>query len=118
MVELDAPPKDLLVWWASLKAPALAQATEDRRETRLHDYLTGLIHEGTRDSTLTQIAGYLHHKLADDEAVRHLVHQANVAQCRPPLAQQEVDRILDSILRREGAGHYRGVTPATLEYIR
>ena len=115
---LDEPPKDLLVWWASLKAPPLAQAPEDRKETRLPDYLTSPINEGTRDSTLTQIAGFWHRKLADDEAVRHLVHQANQAQCRPPLAQQEVDRILGSILRRDGAGYYRGVTPATLEYIR
>ena len=114
LVELDSPPKDLLVWWGSLKAPVPAQTPEDRRKTRLPDYLTNPIYEGTRDSTLTQIAGYWHRKLADDEAVRHLVHQANVAQCRPPLSQQEVDRILDSILRRDGAGHFRPVPVAPM----
>ena len=118
LTELDAPPKDLLVWWQGLSAPELPRPMDSGKSAKLPDYLTGPIPEGQRDTTLTQVAGYWHRKLSDDAVVRHLIHQANSAQCQSPLERQEVDRIINSILRREGAGHFRGVQPAKLEAIR
>ena len=116
--DLDEPPKDLLVWWQGLSAPELPHAARDSGRSQAPSWLTDPIPEGQRNETLAKLAGYYHRKLSDDAVVSHLVHQANLTQCHPPLPRHEVDTIVNSILRREGAGHYRGVTPATLEYIR
>ena len=118
LAELDEPPQDLLVWWQSLSAPELPHPQRDSGQGRAPSWLTGPIPEGQRNETLAKLAGYYHRKLSDDAVVSHLVHQANLTQCHPPLPRNEVDVIVNSILRRDGAGHYRGVTPATLEYIR
>jgi Primase C terminal 1 (PriCT-1) len=115
LVELDEPPKDLLDWWQSLSAPKQPRSPQTYSTP---NWLTGPIPEGHRNESLTKIAGYYHRKLDDDSLVRHLVHQANQTQCRPPLSTSEVDRILDSILARDGASHFRGVWPAKLEVIR
>jgi hypothetical protein len=50
--------------------------------------------------------------------VRDLIHKTNRADCMPPLSDTEVDAILNSILKRDGASHFRGVWPAKLEVIR
>jgi hypothetical protein len=115
LAELDEPPRDLLAWWHSLAAPSLPRAANysDRRVSP--SWLTGPIPEGQRNETLTKRAGYYHRKIADDETVRNLVHSANRMHCQPPLSSREVDSILDSILKREGANHFRGVQPARLE---
>lgn len=83
----------------------------------LPGYLIGVIPEGCRDDTLTKVTGYLHAKIADKRLVRLLVHQTNQLRCRPSLDESQVDKILDSILARNGAGDYRGVVPAVLEVV-
>jgi hypothetical protein len=117
LAEMDTPPKDLLVWWQSLDAPKLPEVQQATEQGYSPGWITGPIPDGQRNSTLTKIAGYYHRKLSDDSLVRHLVHQANQYQCCPPLSACEVDTILDSILPREGASHYRGVWPAKLEVV-
>jgi hypothetical protein len=118
LAELDEPPKDLLLWWQSLASPKLPRTPQDSEQNNTPAWLTGPIPEGQRNELLTKIAGYYHRKLPDDALVRHLVHQANQTQSHPPLSAREVDGVLDSILKREGAGHFRGVRPAKLEYIK
>jgi hypothetical protein len=115
LVDLDSPPQGLLVWWQSLAAPKLPRTHQEREGGNSPAWLTGPIPEGQRNETLTKRAGYYHRKISDDEAVRDLLHSANRNQCLPPLLDREVDQILNSILRREGAGHYRPVQPARLE---
>jgi hypothetical protein len=80
--------------------------------------MAGPIPEHQRNTTLTKRTGYLHRMIPDDEVVRGLIHAANRADCLPPLPDREVDRILESILKRDGASHFRGVWPAKLEVIR
>jgi hypothetical protein len=118
LADLDEPPKDLLVWWQSLSAPKLPDVRERAGTKGTPDWLTGPIPEGHRNETLTKRAGYYHRMIPNDEVVRNLTHTANRAECLPPLSDCEVDRILDSILPRDGACHFRGVQPAKLEVIR
>jgi hypothetical protein len=118
LAELDEPPKDLLLWWQSLSAPKLPDLRERAQARGVPDWLTGPIPEERRNETLTKRTGYYHRMIPNDEVVRNLIHTANRAECLPPLSDHDVDRILDSILKRDGAGHFRGVWPAKLEVIR
>jgi hypothetical protein len=113
--ELEEPPKDLLVWWQSLSAPKLPDLRGEPGAGTAPDWLTGPIYEKQRNETLTKRAGYYHRMIPNDEVVRNLVHAANRAECIPPLSDREVDTILNSILKRDGATHFRGVQPAKLE---
>jgi hypothetical protein len=115
--ELDEPPKALLDWWQSLRAPELPNPLQGTKQGHSPSWLTGAIPEGQRNEILTKRAGYYHRKIADDEAVRDLVHTANRMHCQPPLPGREVETILASILKRQGANHYRGVRPADLKAV-
>jgi hypothetical protein len=115
LAELDTPPKDLLVWWQSLSTPKLPDLRDRTGAGSAPEWLTGPIYEHSRNTTLTKRAGYYHRMIPNDDVVRNLVHAANRADCTPPLSDRDVDIILNSILKREGAGHFRGVWPAKLE---
>jgi hypothetical protein len=117
LAELEEPPKDLLVWWQSLSAPKLPDLREPSGERHAPAWLTGPIYEKHRNETLTKRAGYYHRMIPNDEVVQNLVHAANRAECIPPRPDREVDSILNSILKREGAAHFRGVRPAKLEVV-
>ena len=82
------------------------------------DWLTGPIYENHRNETLTKRTGYYHRMIPNADVVRNLIHAANRAECIPPLSDREVDTILNSILKRDGASHFRGVWPAKLEGLR
>jgi hypothetical protein len=118
LAELDEPPQDLLLWWQSLDSPKLPEVRGDRRKGSTPDWLTGPIPEGQRDDTLAKRAGYYHRMIPNDDVVRNLIHAANRAECMPPLSDKQVDKILNSILKRDGASHFRGVWPAKLEGLR
>jgi hypothetical protein len=118
LAQLAEPPKDLIVWWQSVNTSKLPNVRERAGVKGTPDWLTGPIPEGHRNETLTRRAGYYHRMIPNDEAVRGLIHAANRAECLPPLSDRDVDRILDSILPRDGACHFRGVQPAKLEVIR
>jgi hypothetical protein len=118
LAELEEPPKDLLVWWESLDAPKLPDVRERPARGVTPDWLTGPIYENHRNETLTKRTGYYHRMIPNADVVRNLIHAANRAECIPPLSDREVDRILESILKRDGASHFRGVWPAKLEVIR
>jgi hypothetical protein len=115
LAEPDEPPQALLDWWRSLAAPSTGQPRQHTERQGSPSWLTGIIPAGQRNEVLTKRAGFYHRKISDDEAVRDLLHSANRNQCLPPLPDREVDAILNSILRREGAAHYRPVQPARLE---
>jgi hypothetical protein len=117
IAQLDTPPKALLDWWQSLSTPKQPETRKTPGEGYPPNCLTGPIPEGQRNEVLTKRAGYYHRMIPNDEVVRDLVHTANRAECLPPLPDREVDTILNSILKREGASHFRGVKPAKLEAV-
>jgi len=96
-------------WLVEKCRTANFRSNDTRTQTgQLPDYLFGDIPEGSRDETLTRVVGYLHAKITDKRLVGLLLHQTNQLRCRPPLKEHQVNKILDSILARNGAGVYRG----------
>jgi hypothetical protein len=62
--------------------------------------------EGTRDCTITKIAGHLLRRYIDPYVVLDLMQSWNATHCRPPLLEADVRRIVNSVagleLRRRG----------------
>jgi hypothetical protein len=57
--------------------------------------------EGQRDNTLTKITGYLLRRYVDPLVVLELVQMFNTARCVPPLPDEDVERIVNSIAGKE-----------------
>ena len=66
------------------------------------------IAEGTRDCTLAKLTGHLLRRYVDPRLTLELVHAVNASRCVPPLADEDVHRIVNSIcgkeLKRRGHG--------------
>jgi hypothetical protein len=62
--------------------------------------------EGQRNDTIARVAGHLLRQWVDPFVVRELLSAWNATHCRPPLGDDEVERIVDSIcgleLKRRG----------------
>jgi hypothetical protein len=56
---------------------------------------------GRRNDTLTRLVGHLLSRDVDVDVAAELVHAVNAARCQPPMPADEVDRVIDSIARRE-----------------
>jgi hypothetical protein len=69
----------------------------------------GPIAEGARNDSLARLAGYLLRSRPAPRVVLELVRAVNHAHCRPPLPDHEIERIVDSIARRELARTREGV---------
>lgn len=57
-----------------------------------------IMSEGSRNDRLFRLASHYQAKSLPDDAVRALVEKANREKCTPPLEQEEVDKILGSVL--------------------
>ena len=65
--------------------------------------------EGSRNNTVAKVSGYLLRRFVDPLVVLELAQIWNVARCTPPLAAEDVARIVNSIAgkelrRRQGNG--------------
>jgi hypothetical protein len=60
--------------------------------------------EGRRNSSIASLAGHLFHHQVDEAVVTELLLAWNRARCRPPLADDEVVRTVQSIARLHRAG--------------
>lgn len=58
---------------------------------------TSKIYEGTRNVSLTRIVGMLYYKALPKEMVYHIVSSINNKMCEPPLPEEDVRRIVDSV---------------------
>jgi hypothetical protein len=67
-----------------------------------------VISEGTRNATLTSLAGSMRRKGFSESAIRAALLEENAERCEPPLSEVEVTRIARSISR---------YAPATAERI-
>jgi hypothetical protein len=98
-----APAPDWLI--AIVCAPASRANGKVTADWHLTD-----IPEGQRDNTLTRICGYMLRRYVDPRLVLDLIHLINDTRCRPPLPDDDVDRICNSIANKEHArrnGHDR-----------
>ena len=57
--------------------------------------------EGNRDRSLTRIAGHLLRRHLDPEVTLELLLAWNAARCRPPVAEDQVRKVVGSVLRKE-----------------
>jgi hypothetical protein len=65
------------------------------------DVVTAEIPEGRRDDTITRVAGYLLRRRVDPIVALELLHALNLTRCKPPLADTDIHKIVNSIARRE-----------------
>jgi hypothetical protein len=56
-----------------------------------------VIPEGIRNSTLTSLAGSMHHRGMSTDAIREALYKENELKCTPPLPQHEIDTIVNSV---------------------
>ena len=59
------------------------------------------IHEGDRNSTMARVAGYFCGKVDNLNTVLMVMDNINQKACDPPMSEQELDRTVKSIWRRE-----------------
>lgn len=71
------------------------------RHTEWSGFLKQPFPEGQRNTSLTQIAGYFLAKRIDGYLALDICHSINQTVCKPPLPEQEVIRIVNSIARQE-----------------
>ncbi len=57
------------------------------------------VKEGARNNTIASLAGHLLHRGVDTEVALELLIAWNRARCRPPLSDQEVSNVVESIAR-------------------
>ena len=57
--------------------------------------------EGARDCTVTKLTGYLLRRYVDPLVVLELVQIFNIARCVPPLPDEDIERIVNSIAGKE-----------------
>lgn len=62
------------------------------------------VEEGTRNDLLFRYTSSLQNKGYSDEQIREEVHQYNIGHCTPPLALEEVDTIINSVVTRYKKG--------------
>jgi hypothetical protein len=105
MWELGASPDDVAL---ALAPEWLLQRIRSDRSTgaaRAPDewvaLLRGPITKGARNDSLARLAGYLLRRRPAPHVVLQLVRAVNQARCTPPLPEDEVERTVDSIARRE-----------------
>jgi hypothetical protein len=88
------------------KLPTVPDGPKERRED--FPMLEGFVAEGHRDCELTRVVGLLfYRRRLQIDHVRLIAHSLNKTQCQPPLEIEQVDKIVDSVRRREEPGYDR-----------
>jgi hypothetical protein len=103
--EFEAAPSEVPVAYAPPQLLAIVNERPRARARNASD--EAVIRPGTRNSTLTRIAGRLVAAGAYPDAIRAALHAENRARCRPPLSKREVDKIADSAAGWPRAGWWK-----------
>lgn len=69
------------------------------------------IAEGSRNTTLTSLAGSLHHRCIDNDTVLEVLKAVNKKRCIPPLPESEIHTIINSISKYPVSTGQYGNTP-------
>lgn len=95
----DSPIAPVPAWLSEL---AQGRRTAARLTTSEWDTLVGdVVPEGRRHMVLRSLAGHLYRRYVDPAVVRALLDAYNVARCRPPQPEADLDRLLEDIAARE-----------------
>src|SRR5215472_10521767 len=96
-------------WFLALIREPSSEKRTARPASKWVNLIRGPIAEGARNDSLTRLAGHLFRiRILDPVIAAELVHAVNEARCQPPLALNEVDRIVQSIAGRELARERNG----------
>ncbi len=99
--EWETPPEELMPQPADANVMAFVEAHRDRPSAARADApryeAPAVISEGGRNDELARLCGHLWAKGVDRDMVRGALQEANRARCVPPLSEEEVDRIWESI---------------------
>ena len=102
--EWETPPDELMPQPADANVMAFVEACRDRPSAARTDApryeAPEVISEGGRNDELARLCGQLWAKGLDRDMVRGALQEANRARCVPPLPEEEVDRIWESITSR------------------
>jgi hypothetical protein len=79
----------------------LGNNTNRREHIKRNLALNQDVPEGCRNVTITSLSGYLISKGISDKVALQLCNAVNQTRCRPPLPQEEVLKIVNSIARKE-----------------
>ena len=114
LAEVDSPPTALLEWWQEIQGKEPVAAGEVPRAHSACSWLKNPIPQGSRNDTLTRVAGWL--RLYHPEPVVALLLECvNQALCTPnPLPPKELEAIIKSVYKypQPGVnGHPRAVVP-------
>jgi hypothetical protein len=100
--ETDAPIADTPEW---LVTSLIRHQTNELKDLFRKRKWLGLVQrgvkEGERNSQLTSLAGRMAASHVDPVMMLELTHMVNRAQCRPPLPDRDVDRIVQSCLKMQ-----------------
>jgi hypothetical protein len=77
--------------------------TADKKKPKIDwaKYQGGTFGDGTRNTTLASLTGYLLRRYVAPHVAVQLVHSWNLTHCSPPLDSDEVEKIIKSIASRE-----------------
>jgi hypothetical protein len=90
----DAP-----AWLIGLVADSGGNAAKTAEHWR--EVVAKGVDEGARDDTATRLAGHLFRHYVDTLVVLELVLCWNTQRCRPPLPARDIERIVESVGRKE-----------------
>jgi hypothetical protein len=99
----EAPP-----WLLAKIAPSNGTGNSITPPSEWRELIKG-VKEGTRDSSLTKLSGYLLRRHVDPFVTLELIRVFNATRCAPPLPDPDIERIVSSVagmeLKRRQAGH-------------
>jgi Bifunctional DNA primase/polymerase, N-terminal/Primase C terminal 1 (PriCT-1) len=98
------PPAWLLSLIASAAAPCATPPSV------WHELVTAGVGEGARNDSVARLTGHLLRRYVDPQITLELIRTFNAVRCRPPLTDDEITAIVNSIAgkelkRRQEAGH-------------
>jgi hypothetical protein len=88
-------------WMISQLSAKSAQSDREKGRRDWEAFAKEAVLEGQRNEKLASLAGLLFKKLPYPELVAELIVAWNASRCKPPLAESEVWKIVDSIALRE-----------------
>lgn len=110
-------PASIPPWLSKLLTQRVEIDTQKSEREGWKPLIVNDIHKGTRDNTLAQLAGHL---LAPQslptEEVYEWLKLMNQVRCKPPLSDKDVQRIVNSISKREDSEDIKDLTNHDVTY--
>lgn len=104
----ETDPSEAEVARADDNVLAFIRSVQGARKPKERMRLPDVIAEGSRNDTLMRYASSMQARGDDDVLILSALEAANKLKCRPPLAQDEIEGIVESVTTRYAKGGARG----------